>query len=909
MHTDPAHIVLRMSISVKMSNSEHVGIAVEQTDIKEDPQSSDALAALQFKRLDLTDSNELSDVGEQENNGITSRKDGRTHTSLCAKCWYVFDHLFEVDSPSAAERLAALSRAFPFYSNTSFIEKSAKAGCYLCHQLFAALGVNEVDGRSEIERGGIITVSGSRDDKGDIEPLWLFTIVADRDGYDIDIMSYFEAKDNAILTSEEFGTNLKDSIQLTRAWIEGCENHEDCRPPGIPYLPTRLVHVGNSITAPRLVLSSTLNRDTKYLTLSHCWGKAPICTLRLENIAAFMTEIPLGILSNTFQDAIVVTRGLGVDYIWIDSLCIIQDKDCDDWSKEAGKMASVYSSSFLNIAATNAENGNGGLFYRGPPQPETIFRVDAVAKGGKVTGTCFPTSMWKIWSQSLPLLRRGWVFQEMILAPRTVHFTWNQIFWECNTINFCSAWPDGKTPWEWGRFVHLLGLLKKPVSAYDWRSIVQEYSKYSLTYGTDRLIALSGIARALQQTQHQEYCVGLWKENLIDQLCWHRSTGFTEHIRPNAEDWKDEYMGPSWSWISLAYPVDLHYKKFDRAHARVLGINAEYATSDIFGAVTSAELYLTCDYVCSIKIPVPLEPTDTAGMTLWPTANCHIWDVDVQLKLNFDYRGKGDLCYLVALLSKPTGEVKPNLLSGLILQSTGIKSGEYHRIGIFTASETGGNEDISTAYLNWIAMSSPTFRDLIPVLTSTASVSFALSEYWTFMPFLRPDISPQSLVNFWDSFLYPSSPAWLGFGLTSSLFGYLSYRSSQNPSRRLYGWGVIFALSHYAFGYVEVSHILSKIPLAPLDDVKNLQRKWLMIHTARTIWTSVVQVDVAWRLILPGGQGETKGLGSEFWIENIFAKRSYSWPVLLFYPALLSPEASSYLLFYKRGKFHTYQIP
>lgn len=290
----------------------------------------------------------------------------------------------------------------------------------------------------------------------------------------------------------------------------------------------------------------------------------------------------------------------------------------------------------------------------------------------------------------------------MVLAPRTVHFTWGQLFWECNAINFCSAWPDGKTPWDWGRFTHLTGLLKKPVLEYHWDSIVEEYSKHSLTYGTDRLIAISGVARAMQQAQNRQYCVGLWKEDLINQLCWHREVGYSEHIQPNAEDWKDDYLGPSWSWVSLGHCVSLRdgvNTKFDLLHARIINVDIKYTTSDSFGAVSSAELHLTCDFLTMLSVPLPMEPPNTHGLFLGHGANAKVWGVDVELRFRLDYRSKGGTYCLVPLRSKPTGLEKANLISGLLLQPTGNKVGEYSRVGIFTSKQLGGDEDISAAFL------------------------------------------------------------------------------------------------------------------------------------------------------------------------------------------------------------------
>lgn len=71
--------------------------------------------------------------------------------------------------------------------------------------------------------------------------------------------------------------------------------------------------------------------------------------------------IPWFELPKTFQEAIALTRKLGVRYLWIDSLCIIQD-DHHGWEVESAKMATIYSLSYLTIAATHAADSQQGCF-------------------------------------------------------------------------------------------------------------------------------------------------------------------------------------------------------------------------------------------------------------------------------------------------------------------------------------------------------------------------------------------------------------------------------------------------------------------------------------------------------------------------------------------------------------------
>jgi hypothetical protein len=142
--------------------------------------------------------------------------------------------------------------------------------------------------------------------------------------------------------------------------------------------PSRLIDVGvaDDFSDVRLYLTDQAAFDALYLALSHCWGKTPVVTLRTECLAAFEQRIPFETLSTTFKHAIIATRQLrkyfGVHFIWIDSLCIIQDSLLD-WQQESKKMGQIYSDAFCVIAATGGTDGGSGLFY--DRNPLSIFPV------------------------------------------------------------------------------------------------------------------------------------------------------------------------------------------------------------------------------------------------------------------------------------------------------------------------------------------------------------------------------------------------------------------------------------------------------------------------------------------------------------------------------------------------------
>jgi hypothetical protein len=155
-----------------------------------------------------------------------------------------------------------------------------------------------------------------------------------------------------------------------KAWLKMClETHSSCQAfTNQPQThPTRLINVGEHDTDIPYLCTSEFALNCSYSTLSHYWGQIPIVTLTRYNLKEFKRCIPFQDLTKTFQEAITTTRMLGIRYIWIDSLCIIQE-DIPDWARESAQMASVYSQSRVNIAASAAPDGRTGLFLDRNPK-------------------------------------------------------------------------------------------------------------------------------------------------------------------------------------------------------------------------------------------------------------------------------------------------------------------------------------------------------------------------------------------------------------------------------------------------------------------------------------------------------------------------------------------------------------
>jgi Heterokaryon incompatibility protein (HET) len=161
----------------------------------------------------------------------------------------------------------------------------------------------------------------------------------------------FECSGASVLRHLGYSTGSLQAWAAAFSWHQECTgSHTACRPSDPSYLPTRVIDVGKHMFSnPRLTLGSQLEPGTKYATLSHCWGHSTQTRLLRSNLSSFKQKLPWKELSKTFKDVFKVTRHLGIRYLWIDSLCIIQDSP-EDWARESSAMSKVYSNGYCNIA-------------------------------------------------------------------------------------------------------------------------------------------------------------------------------------------------------------------------------------------------------------------------------------------------------------------------------------------------------------------------------------------------------------------------------------------------------------------------------------------------------------------------------------------------------------------------------
>lgn len=359
-------------------------------------------------------------------------------------------------------------------------------------------------------------------------------------------------------------------------------------------MPTRVVEVGTH-DAPTVRLRRTNGIHEPYLTLSHCWGNADIKKRTTEGDF----DIPLEQLPRTFQDAVTVTRRLGFAYLWIDSLCIIQGDEAD-WEHESANMASVYANGTLNLAASYSTDSHGGLMlernqlqvtscgWEHRCKPVSSRRSDGLwMEAGKVCWTFDPQSEFDTLGTGniLPLLSRGWVLQENVLSPRTLHFLPGEIIWECRGVSareyfYYQSQPSSGPPHEFSGKVFrshipviqnglktfsqpLFGetmssassLQTKNQTYHPWYELVTQYCQKDLTKPEDRFPAIWALAERFQQMTGDEYCAGLWRNDILTGLLFKRF-----QPRPSKPIAGLGPSIPSWSWAGIESRVEFEYK-------------------------------------------------------------------------------------------------------------------------------------------------------------------------------------------------------------------------------------------------------------------------------------------------------------------------------------------------------------
>jgi hypothetical protein len=384
--------------------------------------------------------------------------------------------------------------------------------------------------------------------------------------------------------------------QIT-SWLRDCSStHRRCHSmeAGTPLLPTRVIDVG----------PPDGQQDP------------PMFTTTLSELDCRVSEISMPELPRKFQDTVEITRKLHIRYLWIDSLCIIQDS-ARDWEQEATQMGKYYANAWLTISADAAEDSHGGILNQRNVLEIRSCKYPRLLNSGRdfQEGNFFLPNIGSFIEnvEEGILSKRGWILQERILSRRILHWCRHELYWECTELQASERCPggSGRTLWKGHHIAPLLrtsqtsrslvaawpiqtspGLESQSTDlspavyklrpqllddAYKfWYELLEDFCKRNLTQASDKLPAISGLASSFESLFLSDtapvngYVAGLWASDFPIGLAW-RSHLFEwaprlfQNSRFHCQEFVSRnhrvpvYRAPSFSWAAVDGPIEHPY--------------------------------------------------------------------------------------------------------------------------------------------------------------------------------------------------------------------------------------------------------------------------------------------------------------------------------------------------------------
>lgn len=518
-----------------------------------------------------------------------------------------------------------------------------------------------------------------------------------------------------------------------KAWLKECEagiadKHKMCLPSEASQfqLPTRLLKIVQERGEFKISLKEVYGETLRYATLSHCWGEHQPLRTTKENLNHHVKEIKWSSLPRTFQDAVMVSHGLGISYLWIDSLCIVQDDEVD-WAKEAARMKDIYARSYVTLAAAAGKDSSHDLF---PREPEAV----SVSEEEK-SRRC---ARYSVWTTSV-LSTRAWVMQERLLSRRTLYFYEDEVLLECPSTLLCQCSGSNSVSnssyqrWAltWGgtrqctdnesilcRFTqasrhmndssrnqqpHWEETLELAPCSSDtavfalatlWDELLEQYCRLNITKLSDRLPALAGIAGTFGNSGvFGEYTSGLWDGLFLSLMLWYiEPTNSPKLKRPCKAD---PTLAPSWSWASVSgawcyrrmpfscdfYAVAIPHQpdSVAQSHDYLGAAKTGFITIEGYIATATIQydpLCLECQqdhtYANRFKAQKIKLVADDEYIEMWP---------DFVMDALENPVNSGELVYCLPI--QGNSESEPRVMQGLVLRINEQDPVLFSRIGIF----------------------------------------------------------------------------------------------------------------------------------------------------------------------------------------------------------------------------------
>ncbi|KAM7187299.1 Heterokaryon incompatibility protein (HET) domain containing protein [Naviculisporaceae sp. PSN 640] len=375
-------------------------------------------------------------------------------------------------------------------------------------------------------------------------------------------------------------------IPLIKQWVDDCrKTHKACYASSDKEMPTRVIDVSFKPDRVRLITTGPMHEP--YIALSYCWGAdtSGIFTLTKQTYPV-MTDgagLPVGKLAKTHCEVVALVRSLGIRYLWIDALCIIQG-DAADWEKESVTMARVYGNAALTVIAGRSASTKDGFItnHLGKDKsrpPPCQLPVDGTPISGTLTIDLRRSEAMG------PVFGRGWCFQERMISHRAIVFGEEQIFYSCSGGYY---FENGQTRPNTLRPKFLqqpepLPLAPRQIPAATgkaptltateeilkaWYTVLTNFTTCALSNPHDVFAAVMAVAQQASKAlpPGTRYLAGIWECDMVRGLlwrpCYHFQNGPMSHTlttRPKSTFLTKEkgnvVRAPSWSWAAVEGPV------------------------------------------------------------------------------------------------------------------------------------------------------------------------------------------------------------------------------------------------------------------------------------------------------------------------------------------------------------------
>ncbi|KAF5687092.1 het-domain-containing protein [Fusarium circinatum] len=504
--------------------------------------------------------------------------------------------------------------------------------------------------------------------------------------------------------------------------------------------PARLLNLAEYKANGRIKLIQTEGLPrVKYAALSYCWGSADDASYQPKTNSANLSErfggFSIDAMSPVVRDAIITCETLGMRYLWVDALCILQGKaDIADWEVESQKMNDIFRNAYVSLCPSSSNSCREGFLGQRQLHPgirvKTPITSNAVFQNESREYSIVP---YEIKANSASFMftfeftdskwySRAWVWQEVNFSARLVIFSPTFVFFRCPEILICENGARNETT------VIQKGLEEYHSKRYQeaqpfafFRKCAESISTLDISFESDRLAAVAGVANQVAQATGSEYAAGLWVEDVFKDLIFERNTRDKGGLEKYVKSLRDRHLaiGTTWSWPGHRGGVcwDSNFSSVNREtleldggeweyECKYLDFTTEKVRDNLFGQVSRGSLALTTKMASLTEIAALNDGDDDElikEMLFTPGYSsqtaCGIkwnWDVDV----TDTPRELADKILVIAFstcLYEARSEIE-NLYGLMVYPAE--KEGEYHRIGSFEAqSSADEDEEEATGYL------------------------------------------------------------------------------------------------------------------------------------------------------------------------------------------------------------------